>query len=371
MVMKYEVDNIPLSNIIDILGVSLYWKNKEGIYLGCNAFGAKLVKLKTVDEIVGKTDFDLFSKELAEKFRENDLEVISKGKEMSFEEKFEFDGNKMILLSFKHPLYDKNGRMAGVVGHSLDITSRKEAEELRIKHEAAERVIKFTNLMAGSMAHELRTPLAIINTHADVFKNIILSEASPEEKENNCLQIFKRIKRVIKSSVHLVNDMLVKLRSFATGNLPQSNFEKLEMVNSVAKFMQSYPFEEHEKQLVKFIDSDNFSYHGDELLTEHLLSNLIKNALKAVRENGGKGDIFIELKADDYYNRLLVKDTATGIPEEFLPKIFDQFETTNTKSGGTGLGLAFCKMVMEYYGGAITCKSEKGKYTEFELCFPK
>ena len=72
-----------------------------------------------------------------------------------------------------------------------------------------------------------------------------------------------------------------------------------------------------------------------------------------------------------HYNYLIVKDTATGIPKDFLPKIFDQFETKKSTSGGTGLGLAFCKMVMESYGGKIECNSELGKYTEFVLSFPK
>lgn len=66
------------------------------------------------------------------------------------------------------------------------------------------------------------------------------------------------------------------------------------------------------------------------------------------------------------------RDTATGIPKDFVDKIFDQFETKKNLHGGTGLGLAFCKMVMETcYKGSITCNSEEGKYTEFVLSFPK
>jgi len=51
-----------------------------------------------------------------------------------------------------------------------------------------------------------------------------------------------------------------------------------------------------------------------------------------------------------------------------LPKIFTHFSTT--RKGGSGMGLAFCKMVMQEYGGDITCESELGKYTRFILTFP-
>ena len=83
--MKYEMNDIPISNIINEVNGSLYWKNSEGFYLGCNAFGAKLVNLKNAHEIVGKTDFDIFPKELAETLRKNDLEVMNDEKEVSFE----------------------------------------------------------------------------------------------------------------------------------------------------------------------------------------------------------------------------------------------------------------------------------------------
>ena len=98
-----------------------------------------------------------------------------------------------------------------------------------------------------------------------------------------------------------------------------------------------------------------------------------KNAFRAIKEaDKGKGKITIELGNDDpYFNQLIFKDTAQGIPKEFLPKIFDQFETKTLSDIGTGLGLSFCKMVMQAYGGDITCDSKHGKYTKFVLSFPK
>ena len=111
----------------------------------------------------------------------------------------------------------------------------------------------------------------------------------------------------------------------------------------------------------------DFCYFGDRVLTQHVLFNLIKNALSSIKEMG-KGEIKIKIEKGELENRLIFTDTALGISKEHLSKIFDQFETR--KDVGFGLGLAFCKIVMRSYGGDITCESELGKYAKFILKFP-
>jgi two-component system, CAI-1 autoinducer sensor kinase/phosphatase CqsS len=98
------------------------------------------------------------------------------------------------------------------------------------------------------------------------------------------------------------------------------------------------------------------------------LSNLVRNSLHAIKE-AEKGDIKISLGTNGSYNILKFTDTALGISAEELPDIFDQF--ASRKQLGSGLGLAFCKEVMQVYGGDISCSSKFGEYTEFVLRFPK
>jgi signal transduction histidine kinase len=102
-----------------------------------------------------------------------------------------------------------------------------------------------------------------------------------------------------------------------------------------------------------------------------MLVNLVKNAREAIRDNGNKGTITIETKTGKNYNQLIIRDNAIGISKEFLEKMFTPFETKKSTRGGAGLGLLFCKMVMESYHGSITCDSKPGKYTELVLNFPK
>lgn len=126
---------------------------------------------------------------------------------------------------------------------------------------------------------------------------------------------------------------------------------------------------EGEKKLVSLKNKKDFNYLRDSIMTRHILYNLIKNALKAIKE-ANKGKITIEIVPSNVSNKIIFTNTATGISSDFLPKLFDRFTSKSLSTGGTGLGLAFCKMVMKSYGGDITCDSKEGEFTKFILSFP-
>jgi two-component system, CAI-1 autoinducer sensor kinase/phosphatase CqsS len=233
------------------------------------------------------------------------------------------------------------------------------------------KVINFIKLMAGSMAHELRTPFGAISIQMDSLKTSFDQQKPLPDIETDFRETYIKIKKVIKSGMHTIKDMLVKLGAFAAGKLPEINYKKQSINENIKDFLSSFPFSEENKKLITVIADREFIYLGDAALTEHVLANLVKNACDAIRSNSSQGAITIELKTGKKYNQLIMRDTGTGIPQELLPKIFDMFETKKSMSGGTGLGLAFCKMVMESYGGTIICNSELGKYTEVVLSFPK
>ena len=83
-----------------------------------------------------------------------------------------------------------------------------------------------------------------------------------------------------------------------------------------------------------------------------------------------KGKITITLEHGKKFNRLIFRNIAVGIPKEFLPKLFGSFESQSASQGGTGVGLAFCKLIMQSYGGDIYCNSLEGEYAVFILRFP-
>lgn len=223
----------------------------------------------------------------------------------------------------------------------------------------------FMQRLAGSIAHEIRTPLAIININTDLLKRSLYLDKKNNEYETKEKYI-KTIKYAVQISSRIIDNILIMIRTLSSGEKIQNDFHNVSITDSIVNVLEIYPFLESEKKLVSFDKSKDFVYYGDKVLTEHMLFNLIKNSLFFIK-SAGKGNIKIRLESGKLNNKLIFTDTALGICKDELPYVFDQFAV---KKVGSGLGLVFCKTVMQSYGGDIICSSLFGKYTEFTLSFP-
>lgn len=105
---------------------NVYWKDLKGVYLGCNLSMLDMVGLSSIQDVVGKTDYDLSWSESAGVLQKNDREVIRSEKLHSFEESTIFDNGSIItMISNKIPLVAKSGEVIGIIGSSIDISSLK------------------------------------------------------------------------------------------------------------------------------------------------------------------------------------------------------------------------------------------------------
>jgi len=373
---------IYLENLVEIIPYFIFWKNAQSVYLGCNQQFANLVGKKSPEEVIGKTDFDLgWGEGEAEIFREGDRAVMAGHPKVDMEELLvRSDGSLMVMLVNKVPLRSKHNDYIGVLGTSTDITARKKMEEdLRIATKNAEAANHGLTLMTGSVVHELRTPLTSVNLAITTIKQYLpelvsgyqlawdsglpVKEISPSE-----LPILSRcaenIQAEIKASNMFIDMLLLNLTE------PKISTEKMQdcsIRQCIEKALERYPLAEEEKDKIIFEPKDDFSFKGNQLLTIHIIFNLLKNALYYIKV-AGKGEIYIWLEPGEEINKLHFKDTAKGISPGMLSRIFERFYS-NTQ-GGSGIGLAFCKMTMELFGGKIHCESVEGDYTEFVLGFP-
>jgi two-component system aerobic respiration control sensor histidine kinase ArcB len=126
--------------MIETIPVHIYWKNLEFEYLHCNLLQAKNIGLSSPEQIIGKTDYDLFPKDVANQIRKNDLEVLFKKAPCIFEEQgLDISGGNQVYLTQKIPILNKQGELSGIAGISINITARKKAEEkIRLEKEKVE-----------------------------------------------------------------------------------------------------------------------------------------------------------------------------------------------------------------------------------------
>lgn len=357
-----------LEGIIAILPGSVYWMNKEHIYLGCNESMRQLLKLPSRQDFVGKTYHELYDKVSSAIYQKADHEVMTTGISISAEEPLSFpDGSKRIYLSNKVPIFAKDGSIIGMLGISIDITDRKKWELAEKKLKVmAENNNQLMQTLAAAVSHEIRTPLSVISACLDNLEKII-KEDNPKIKD-----YFKKLKRVIKGAATLTRMVLTNLRIAASSKVDKRHFKNCSMRNTVLQTLEDYPFKEDERELVYWEEAEeDFFYLGDATLTQHILMNLLKNAFEAIKE-ARKGKIEISFNTTrKRVNELIFKDTALGIPTDIQEKLFTQFQSTKSMGTGTGLGLTFCRLIMQAYGGEIVCQSVEGKYTKFILRFPK
>ena len=115
--------------LIDNIPQRIFHKDKNHVYVSCNDNYAQDLDI-TPDQVTGKTDFDFYSKELAEKYRADDKRIIGSGKVEELEEDYVLpDGQRFTVQTVKTPVRDEKGEINGILGIFMDITERKRSEE--------------------------------------------------------------------------------------------------------------------------------------------------------------------------------------------------------------------------------------------------
>ncbi len=260
-----------------------------------------------------------------------------------------------------------------------------ELSESRKRTERAEKNLSLLRSMAGNIAHELRTPLANISLATsgmakympEIWRGYEASLQRQQQADGEPSQINAATKATLEDSLDIIQRTVERaqlsisllLANVQAEKIDDSRFQNHSMRECIETALAQYPFEQDEKALVSINPGPDFTFRGCNNLMAFVLDNLLKNALYALRIAGG-GDIRISTQNGDETNMLVFRDTGAGIPEDILPRIFDDFYSTKPGNTGAGLGLAFCKRVMEGFGGAIECESRVGEYTEFRLVFP-
>ena len=244
-------------------------------------------------------------------------------------------------------------------------------------------MLRAVSAVGSNIAHELRTPLLGIKSDArgmtrylpQLLEGYELARAANLDvrpiRGAHLASLRDALERIENETdyANTIIDMLL-INSGGT-RIVSSEFRRHSVRDCIERALDRYPFtSEAERAMVHLAEGSDFEFEGSDILLTHVAFNLLKNALYYIA-HVGKGEIFIWLEPNaSGGNRLYFMDTGQGIHAALLPRIFDRFFSSMETGRGSGIGLSFCRMVMEGMGGRIACESVYGEFTRFILTFP-
>ncbi len=359
-----------LLTLMDNLPDHIFVKDLDSRFVVANAATLTTLGVISLEDVVGKTDFDFLPRERAEQFFANEQRILSTGEPMLDQEELLIDagGTARWLATTKVPLHDAAGDIVGLVGISHDISERRTMEsELRRAVGAAEAASKAKGEFLARMSHEIRTPMGGIIGMTELALD---SDLTRDQRE--CLDM---VLASGESLLTVINDIL-DFSKIEAGKL-QLETAVFSFRDSLADGVRSLSLRAQQKglELACHVAPDVPDLLiGDLGRLRQVIVNLLGNAIKFTES----GEIVVHVErvaseADDPAPLLHfeVQDTGIGVSFEKHDTIFEPFEqvdgSNSRKYQGTGLGLAISSQLVQLMGGRMWLDSEPGRGSRFHF----
>jgi PAS domain S-box-containing protein len=355
-----------LRTVIDNIPDSIYCKDTAGRKTLANVMELRLLGAASEAEIIGKTDYDFYPKEIAEGFFADDQLVIKTGQQVLNKVEYLFDeqGQKQWLLTSKLPLNDKEGNIIGIVGIGHNITDRINAEEeIKKQNEELSKINAEKDKFFSIIAHDLKSPFQGLLGLTELML-LADEDFTKEELLQYGKDLFKTASNVYK--------LLENLLQWAMMRKGSVNFTPKELPISVCVEQNIDVLKQRAVQkgitLLNEIPS-NESVFADEKMIDTILRNLLSNAVKFTKRNGEVIVRAININHDIV--EVTVSDTGIGISEKNVKRLFKIEEKVSSKGTegeeSTGIGLLLCKDFVEKNGGMIWVESVEGAGSTFHF----
>ncbi|MFO0888986.1 MAG: ATP-binding protein [Isosphaeraceae bacterium] len=381
----------------------------------CNELG------RTLEEIIGKKDFDYFPRELAEKYRRDDRWVIETGEVLDVvEEHITPQGEKLYVQVMKTRLMSADGRPIGIQGIFWDVTDRVRAEEqlreqnimlqelARSEHQAhealkstqsrlvqTEKLASLGQLVAG-VAHEINNPLSFVSNNVAVLERdlkdllglidihrqgeVDLGRARPDlaakindlDERIDLSYSIGNLPRLIertREGLRRIERIVKELRLFA--RVDEGDWNEVDLnpgIESSINIIKGYARKKGARIVMDLGALPAIRCRAARI--HQVVVNLLTNAIDACAEEGGLVTVKTETEPEAMGVRIEIRDNGCGIPPAIRERIFDPFFTTKPVGQGTGLGLSISYGIVHEHGGRIEVHSAPGEGASFVVHLP-
>ncbi|RII29760.1 MAG: hypothetical protein CXR30_10615 [Geobacter sp.] len=354
---------------------AVYVKDLAGRYQLFNS-AASRVTGKSAEEVFGRDDTFLFTAEEARIIMAGDRAVMAAAKTMTYEESLtSADGQHLVFLSTKGPLFDKQGKVTGIFGVARDITELRKAESERLQYERKlllSQKLESLGVLAGGIAHDYNNLLAVILGNMELTLPRVGNDA----------QVRSWIEQAMKAGRHAA-DLTRQMLDYAGKGL--SVLKDVDINDVVRKNADLF-----RTSVARTIDLEIVPAEGlppvktDEGQIQQVIMNLLINASESIGPVQGTITLTTGVRECDaeYFSAsrleekpapgrfvyVEVADTGCGMDEETQQRLFEPFFTT--KFMGRGLGMAAVLGIIRSHEGAIMVKSAEGSGSTFQVLFP-
>ena len=342
-----------------------FMKNRQGQYVFYNEAAQGLFHTDPGD-FLGKTDHEVWPKEYANRFVENDLEVSRSKKLAESVEPIPHKHGVHHWLIYRFPILDENDEVQFIGGVGIDITERRQLEDQLRQSQKMEAVGR----LAGGVAHDFNNLLTVISGYG----HMILRDLPGEDPLHGCIE---EVLKAASRATSLTNQLL----AFSRRQVIQPKVLDLNAhVANMDRMLRRVIGEHIELETV--LSPGLGSVRADAGQLEQVIINLAVNARDAMPE-GGKLSIRTSnvevarssrLHADvrpGSYVRLTVADTGKGMDAEIMVHLFEPFYTSKETGKGTGLGLSTVYGIVKQSGGEVVVESNPGRGATFTIYLPR
>lgn len=337
-----------LQVLIDDIPLPVFYKNSQGVMLGCNHSYVNFWG-KPKQDIVGCHTDDINNHADAELHLRKDQELLEQKTPVNYEMRVvDAKGLKKQVVYNKALFNDEKGMPAGIIGVIQDVTEQRQADQMK-------------NDFVSTVAHEFQTPLSIIIGFTELIQGDSLKPTEYREALNQINQKAEGLSEMV--------DELLDLAQMETGmglriNLESCNVNEVltELISSFRKRTTSHHFELE-------LPAEDVTIFADKVRMAQVMENLLSNAVKY---SAKQSSIKVVVTSFAKFCQVQVSDQGIGMTEQQKGLIFEKYyraDISNTAPAGTGLGMYITKSIIDAHNGQIEVDSvlEQGTTVTFRI----